>query len=113
MISHHIKYPDHMVQDGQTIVKSKLLEMARDERFVGCCFYLTKRAPIEVYIKYLKLPEVKPILEATPEELKKRERREKEYLVRKRDKEKRREILKDEDRIVSLTKKHGYRWLRS
>ena len=44
--------------------------MARDERYVGCCFYLSKRAPIEVYVRYLELPEVKPIMEVTEEELK-------------------------------------------
>ena len=39
--------------------------MARDERYVGFYFYLSKGAPIEVYVKYLELPEVKPMIEVT------------------------------------------------
>ena len=51
------------------------------------------------------MPEVKPIIEVTEEELREREAREKEYLARKEDLEKRAKLLEEEkDRLVKLAK---------
>ena len=54
--SYKDRCPDHPPSEIQMIVRDKLQRMAKDERYVGCCFYNPKGMPIEVYAKYIELP---------------------------------------------------------
>ena len=38
-------YPDHSPAEIQMMVKDKLQRMAKDERYVGCCFYSPRGMP--------------------------------------------------------------------